>query len=90
MRVIFKDYQLNDDYIYHGEVVDSPIVAMSGTEDKTVDSRNMYEWSHMTNRGFKQHSFPGDHFYLYNKSVKAFLDMIHREICSSEEVPAAS
>lgn len=82
MKIIFRDYQLNDEYKYSGEVVNTPIIAMNGADDKSADSQNMHEWSRMTNDSFRQYSFPGDHFYLYNTCTEAFLNTIHREICT--------
>jgi len=40
-----------------------PIVAISGTEDSTVDLTQMQGWERFTSAAFRLRSMPGDHFF---------------------------
>ncbi|NNE01384.1 MAG: thioesterase [Pirellulaceae bacterium] len=46
-----------------GQVIDVPITAICGTDDRAVDLADMQRWSLMTESTFRLRSMPGDHFF---------------------------
>jgi medium-chain acyl-[acyl-carrier-protein] hydrolase len=46
--------------------LDTPITALTGTEDAKVSLDEAEAWGLHTRGGFRLHTFPGDHFYLFS------------------------
>jgi medium-chain acyl-[acyl-carrier-protein] hydrolase len=44
--------------------LECPIVALHGVADATVDADDVAAWQRHTVAGFRQHTFPGDHFFI--------------------------
>ena len=59
-----QDYILNESLIYHGEVLNIPIVAHSGSQDYEANADIMDKWRGMTTSTFRLELFEGKHFYV--------------------------
>lgn len=77
---IFRDYKLNEEYVYSGEIIDIPIVTLSGDKDGEADIKVMKKWENVTAAGITQYEFSGNHFFPYSKSMKKVLEVIALEI----------
>ena len=61
------DMALTETYDHRDEPpLDTPITAMTGTEDPKVSLDEAEAWGRHTSGGFRLHTFPGDHFYLFS------------------------
>lgn len=86
LPMIFNDYKLHESYKYHGEVLDIPIVALSGKYDTDADFNHMKNWSKVTSSNFKQIEFKGGHFFPYEDTEKSVLKALLNEITFSNNV----
>ncbi len=77
---IWHDYRLNEEYVYRGERLDVPIVALSGTEDIDATRWMMKKWKNVTTAAFVQYAFSGNHFFPYGESEAAVLQTLQCEI----------
>lgn len=82
LPMIFSDYKLHEDYSYGGEILDVPIVALSGTDDLDANVEHMKDWGKVTSKKFKQLEFKGTHFFPYGDSEKMVLKTILDEFKS--------
>ncbi len=64
--IVRKDFSLQEAYVCpQVERLPSPIVALYGKEDETLQEREKIEdWMHYTEEEFQMREFPGSHFYL--------------------------
>jgi surfactin synthase thioesterase subunit len=70
-------------YRYHEEApLDCPILALGGTEDKTVPLSDLAAWREHTTSSFSQRSFPGDHFFL-SQSQRGVVPLIRRRLLAA-------
>jgi len=56
-----ETYELRDE-----PPLDVPITALTGTEDVKVSLDEAEGWARHTAAGFRLHTFPGDHFFLFS------------------------
>ena len=82
--ILVNDYQLSENYTYHGEKIDIPIVALSGDEDYTASEQIMRRWKMVTDSGFTHYEFHGNHFFPYNSNESQVLRILRNEILSTE------
>jgi len=61
------DFELNDTYEAKPDapLLDCPITAFGGLEDKDVSRENLEAWREVTRGPFRLRMFPGGHFYLH-------------------------
>ena len=66
MPAIRADYQIAETYVFRpgSKLLDCPISLFFGANDPDIEIAAARDWRFMTNRYFKQHMFPGGHFYL--------------------------
>jgi acyl transferase domain-containing protein/acyl-coenzyme A synthetase/AMP-(fatty) acid ligase/acyl carrier protein len=77
---MFESYApLND------QVLDVPIWAFGGVDDKQVPEEAMKAWGEVTTGEFKLQFFPGDHFYLLQESLSPLLDAVGASIMTTVE-----
>jgi medium-chain acyl-[acyl-carrier-protein] hydrolase len=77
------DVKMFETYRYHEEApLDCPILALGGTEDKTVPVTDLAAWREHTAVSFSQRSFPGDHFFV-SRSQKGVVRLIRQRIFAS-------
>jgi surfactin synthase thioesterase subunit len=50
-------------HVQADQVIDVPITAICGTDDRAVDLADMQRWETMTSAAFRLRSMPGDHFF---------------------------
>lgn len=55
-----------------------PILALGGTDDKTVPVQELFAWRHQTD-AFRQRTFPGDHYFI-KQSKASVLRTIERRL----------
>ena len=61
------DMALTETYEHRDEPpLDTPITALTGTEDAKVSLADAEAWERHTRGEFQLHVFPGDHFYLFS------------------------
>ena len=77
---IWHDYRLNEEYIYRGEQLEIPIVALSGTEDTDATLQIMQKWREVTTAAFRQYEFAGNHFFPYGESEEQVLQTLLPEM----------
>jgi medium-chain acyl-[acyl-carrier-protein] hydrolase len=59
------DFALNENYMYRSEdPFPCPFSALGGSEDPTVNPDELAAWREHTTGPFRQHLFPGNHFFL--------------------------
>ena len=76
LPMIYKDYQLHEDYQYQGGRLDIPVIAMNGKSDDTADADQMDRWALVTDEGFTRYEFEGGHFFPYEESENEVLQRI--------------
>lgn len=59
-----RDYILNESLVYHGELLNIPIIAHAGSRDYEADAEIMSLWQHMTTGTFRLRLFEGSHFFV--------------------------
>jgi surfactin synthase thioesterase subunit len=74
MRILLpalrSDYEVLEKYTYSQQPpLSCPLIACAGEEDKEVSSEDLYSWGEYTTGPYEAHLFPGDHFYLCDKST---------------------
>ena len=57
------------------ELINIPILAFSGNEDKNFSEEKVSFWEKLTNSNFKIHNFQGNHFFIFD-NVKPIVDSI--------------
>lgn len=67
--LIFNDYRMNEEYVYHDEKVNIPVVAHFGSNDIEATERLLAEWKEVTKSSFSQKAFKGSHFYVYEEET---------------------
>lgn len=77
---IFNDYRLNEEYAYHGEILDIPIIALNGNKDIDATLKIMKKWENITKEKFRQYEFEGNHFFPYGEGEKEVLKIMLLEI----------
>lgn len=75
---IMNDYVLHEGFKYHGEMINSSIVAHCGTEDIEANETIMLGWKEVTLKEFKITSFSGGHFFPH--SYTKYLEELEKEI----------
>ncbi|HKX27098.1 MAG TPA: alpha/beta fold hydrolase [Blastocatellia bacterium] len=74
------DFQLVQTYEYAAEaLLQCPIVAYGGEEDREVPRDKILPWSELTTSRFALHMLPGDHFFLRSAQAQ-LLELIKREL----------
>ena len=77
------DVKMLETYRYREEEpLDCPILALGGTEDKTVLLSDLAAWRDQTTASFSQRTFPGDHFFV-SRSQRAVVRLIRQRISAS-------
>jgi medium-chain acyl-[acyl-carrier-protein] hydrolase len=67
--VLRADFALCETYDYEEEEpLTCPITAFGGIQDPEVPREDLGAWAHQTNGSFTLRMFPGDHFYLLDRS----------------------
>ncbi len=66
LPLLRADFELNDTYELDLErpLLETPIGAYGGLEDKEVDRDDLQAWSELSKGSFKLRMFPGNHFFL--------------------------
>jgi surfactin synthase thioesterase subunit len=64
------DLALTAGYRFRADApLDSPIIAISGVDDPTVATADLYRWADLTLGPVTVATFPGDHFYLQKEQA---------------------
>ena len=79
-----QDYILNESLVYHGEVLDIPIVAHTGSQDYEANAEIMNLWKHMTTNIFQLNLFEGSHFFVTDLGNK-YRDIVIQEAINKRE-----
>lgn len=74
-EIIKNDYQIFDSIRASSELINIPILAFSGNEDKNFSEEKVSFWEKLTNSNFKIHNFQGNHFFIFD-NVKPIVDSI--------------
>lgn len=70
LPIVRADYKILDSYTYRaGEQLNCPIITCAGDQDTEVYPESVRAWGTHTTTIFKEHWFPGGHFYLFSSSV---------------------
>ena len=59
-----------------GEVLDCPITALGGAEDRMIDRRGLESWSGFSRGKFRLRLFPGGHFYLADAAAAVVAELL--------------
>lgn len=71
LPAIRGDYQASETYRPRpGNTLKCPLIALSGDTDPTTTPGDMRAWSGHTRGHFRQESFPGGHFFLFDHWAK--------------------
>ena len=71
LPILRADFAVCETYEYAPEApLSCPIVAFGGKDDADAPEEDIAAWSHQTTGSFSQRMFPGDHFYLLDRSVE--------------------
>lgn len=73
--IITSDYKMNENYVYDNEVLNIPIVAHCGSNDRDARMFFMKEWSYVTNNQFSISEFNGEHFFVLDEK-KHYADVL--------------
>lgn len=73
---IRKDYELNDSFCYHNEIVDVPIIAHCATDDEDATKNLMEAWSEVTSEDFAIKEFEGGHFFIFDMGMDYFGELM--------------
>lgn len=66
--VLRADFTLDESYTSKNfSVLNSPIFALWGTNDKSADLEEILKWRQYTNSDFCEQSFEGEHFFIKEK-----------------------
>ncbi|WP_438464306.1 thioesterase II family protein [Marinomonas sp. PE14-40] len=82
LPIIRADLKLHDDYVFHQEhkerpILAVPIIALGGQDDTQVAYDTLSEWGRYSDLRFEQFEFQGGHFYLQEAS---FLDWFKNKL----------
>ncbi|MCR5600950.1 MAG: thioesterase [Ruminococcus sp.] len=66
---IRKDYELNDSFRYHEEMLDVPVIAHCATDDEDATKELMEAWSEVTSEDFYIKEFEGGHFFIFDMGM---------------------
>jgi acyl-coenzyme A synthetase/AMP-(fatty) acid ligase/3-oxoacyl-(acyl-carrier-protein) synthase/acyl carrier protein len=70
------------------QILNCPIWAFGGTNDKSVPKESMQGWAKMSSAEFSLDLFTGDHFYLLQESVTSLLSIVGSRVMTTlESVP---
>ena len=75
---IMNDYKLHEDFKYHEEIINIPIIAHCGAEDFEASKDVMKGWKMVTTKDFKMKVFSGGHFFPHN--CNQYLSELEQEI----------
>jgi surfactin synthase thioesterase subunit len=77
------DFALCDTYAYEpGELLECPISAFGGTNDRKIRPDQLTQWGQHTRAGYIERTFPGDHFFL-NSSRADLLAAVAADLLGS-------
>lgn len=63
--VLRADFTLDESYTSKNlNILNSPILALWGKQDKSINLEEILKWKQYTNSDFKEQSFEGDHFFI--------------------------
>jgi pyochelin biosynthetic protein PchC len=80
LPIIRNDYRLIERYRPGpGPRLATGIVAIAADDDMTVTPEEVEPWAEVTDGGFAQVRFPGDHFYLLERTVD-LVATVHRRL----------
>lgn len=66
LPILRADFAVCETYTYrNGSVLNCPITAFGGLQDRRLYRSDIKAWSAETNSSFSMHMFPGDHFFLH-------------------------
>ena len=69
-------------------MIDVPIVALAGSDDRTVLPKSVEEWARRTTSSFQMQTFPGGHFFLRERSAE-ITSLVFRFMGTRSRVPQA-
>lgn len=70
MPLLRADFTLCENYTYYHEPpLNCPLSAFGGLQDTEVGIKTISAWREQTRSNFKQHFFPGGHFFLHKEQV---------------------
>ena len=67
--LVFNDYKMNEEYVYHDEKISIPVVAHFGDNDIEATEQLLGEWKDVTSSSFSKKTFKGSHFYVYDEEI---------------------
>lgn len=80
LPIIKSDFSISETYNYtHSNPLSCDILAISGTEDKTVNENEVQAWSKHTEGKFEHTSIAGGHFFI-KEHQKEILELINQNI----------
>ncbi|MGC4019654.1 MAG: thioesterase domain-containing protein [Muricomes sp.] len=90
LPLIFDDYRLREEYTYRGEMVDIPIITLSGDKDTEASKEIMEGWKNVTTVGITQYEIEGNHFFPYGEREDEVLQILSAEITERKETGNAA
>jgi len=86
LPVLRTDFEMIETYKYvSNDLLDCPIIAIGGLDDKRVSSERLEGWEMYTSSKFELRYFPGDHFFI-NTAKESVIDSIVREVDSVTKI----
>lgn len=80
MPMIRADFEVCETYAYYDEPpFDFPICAFGGLADQRAGTEQLKSWSVHTTSAFRQHMFPGGHFYIQSAQT-SFLWQLNQTV----------
>ncbi len=73
LPIIRADFELCETYQFFGKPpLTCPITVFGGYQDENVPVENLRQWEQHTQKNFRMHLLPGDHFFIYQSSDQFF------------------
>ncbi|NEE02714.1 thioesterase II family protein [Phytoactinopolyspora halotolerans] len=90
LPIVRNDYRLIERY-RPGErtVLPVPITALIGSDDGELTVAEAGDWASYTDRAFRLHEFPGDHFYLVDRR-RAVTDLVAATLGAASVPPLST
>jgi len=82
LPILRADMQLHEHYWASPTPIACPITVFGGTEDTSVNLKELDDWAACTTASFRRHQVPGGHFFVRD-SRAALLALISRELDDS-------
>ena len=88
LPVLRADLRFGESYRpWTGSGVSCPVTALTGAQDPSVTPAENLAWQEATGAAFRQHIFPGGHFYLHEDAAHDVVATVRRTAEDSYRLP---